>query len=89
MSTDCHDAWAAGAGLLPGSAVERWLFGEPRYLGAVLVDQDGTLGAFVRLRLMSRTASTRFRANGIGQDGQVHSASIGVLLIRAGLAGAA
>lgn len=72
----------AGFGFLPGSEVDVWVFSEPVYLGSEPVQDDGTFEGSVQLEGIESGEHT-LQVNGIGTDGAIRSANLGILVVAA------
>jgi hypothetical protein len=68
-----------GVGFEPGSQVDVWLFSEPRYLGALTVNADGTFEGNVDLGDINPGEHT-LQVNGTSQTGSQRSANLGVIV---------
>jgi large repetitive protein len=74
----------SGIGFLPGSVAYVWLFSEPRLLGTVVVNADGTFVGTLPLGDLASGEHT-LQVNGISAAGAPRSANLGVLVNEAGL----
>jgi hypothetical protein len=68
-----------GAGFQPGSPVDVWLFSEPRYLGQLTVNADGTFQGDVALGDIDPGLHT-LQVNGLSSEGAQRSANLGVVV---------
>lgn len=68
-----------GEGFLAGTPVYVWLFSEPKFLGQLTVDADGTFTGTVPLEGIE-TGSHTLQVNGTSFDGKVRTANLGVLV---------
>ncbi len=73
------DARTQGVGFEPGSRVDVWLFSEPRYLGQLTVNADGTFEGNVNLGDIDPGEHT-LQVNGTSQTGSQRSANLGVVV---------
>jgi len=69
----------AGEGFLPGTPVYVWLFSEPRFLGELTVNADGTFSGAVSLGDIAPGEHT-MQVNGTSFDGRDRTANLGVLV---------
>ena len=72
-------ARVSGFGFLPGSLVHVWIFSEPRYLGALLVADDGTYEGTFPLEGIDVGEHT-LQANGFSFDNLPRSANLGIVV---------
>jgi hypothetical protein len=75
-----------GVGFEPGSSVYVWLFSEPRFLGELTVNADGTFAGSVALGDVEIGEHT-LQVNGVSQQGSQRSANLGVVVNPLGLTG--
>jgi hypothetical protein len=68
-----------GVGFEPGSSVYVWLFSEPRFLGELTVNADGTFAGSVALGDVEIGEHT-LQVNGVSQQGSQRSANLGVVV---------
>jgi hypothetical protein len=68
-----------GLGFEPGSLVHVWLFSEPRYLGQLTVNVDGTFTGSVELGDIDVGEHT-LQVNGTSRQGSLRSANLGVVV---------
>jgi hypothetical protein len=68
-----------GVGFEPGSSVFVWLFSEPRFLGELTVNADGTFAGSVALGDVEIGEHT-LQVNGVSQQGSERSANLGVVV---------
>jgi len=73
------NARVSGFGFKPGTLVHVWMFSEPRYLGALPVQADGTYAGTFPLDDVAVGAHT-LQANGISFDDRDRSANLGVVV---------
>lgn len=74
----------SGIGFLPGSVAYVWLFSEPRLLGTVMVNADGTFVSTLPLGDLEKGEHT-LQVNGTSATGAPRSANLGVLVGEVGL----
>ena len=72
-------ASVSGFGFLPGSLVHVWIFSEPRYLGALEVQPDGTYAGTFPLDDIEVGTHT-LQANGVSDDNVARSANLGIVV---------
>lgn len=72
-------ASVSGFGFLPGSLVHVWIFSEPRYLGALEVQPDGTYAGTFPLDDIDVGTHT-LQANGVSDDNVARSANLGIVV---------
>lgn len=70
----------SGEGFLPGTPVHVWLFSEPRFLGTLTVQPDGTFTGQVPLNDVDPGLHT-LQVNGTSFDGLPRSANLGVRVL--------
>ena len=70
----------SGTGFAPGSIVKVWLFSEPSEVGEVLADASGNFIGQAQLPEGIPTGEHTVQLNGLTQDGQLRSVSLGVLV---------
>lgn len=73
-------ARVSGFGFLPGTVVTVWLFSEPRQLGQIPVQADGTYDGSVRIPVDVPLGRHTLQANGVDNGTTERSVSLGVLL---------
>jgi LPXTG-motif cell wall-anchored protein len=73
-----------GEGFLPGTPVYIWLFSEPKFLGELTVNADGTFTGSVSLEGIEVGEHT-LQVNGTSFDGVPRSANLGVLVSTVGV----
>ena len=72
-------AAVSGAGFMAGTRADVWLFSTPTLLGSVEVSADGTFAAdFVIDASMVPSGEHTLQIQGVGEDGYVRAASLGV-----------
>lgn len=72
-------AQVSGFGFKPGTLAHVWVFSEPVYLGALLVQPDGTFSGSFPLAGIAVGTHT-LQTNGISFDDQARSANIGIVV---------
>lgn len=70
----------SGFGFLPGSLVHVWVFSQPRYLGALEVQADGTYSGSFPLADIEPGQHT-LQASGISADNVARSANLGIVVV--------
>jgi hypothetical protein len=73
------DARVTGFGFMPATLVHVWLFSEPRYLGALLVDANGDYAGSFPLEGVPAGVHT-LQVNGFSFDGNNRTANLGVIV---------
>lgn len=75
-------ATLSGGGFMPLTRADVWLFSEPTLLGTVEIDENGEFNAVVNVdsNAVSVGAHT-LQLQGVGDDGYVRAASIGVVVV--------
>ncbi len=76
---EAGDAKVSGFGFKAGTLVHVWIFSEPRYLGALLVQDDGTFSGSFSLAGIPVGDHT-LQTNGVSFDDQPRSANIGIVV---------
>lgn len=71
---------ASGYGFLPGSTAEVWLASEPRFLGTVDVNDDGTWEKVFDVPRDIAAGEHTIQAEGIGFDGSDQAVNAGVMI---------
>ena len=71
-------AYTEGTGFKPNSEVKLYVFSEPRFLGTVMTDANGSFRGSVPLPLDIQTGRHTLQSNGLAPDGAVRSLSLGV-----------
>jgi hypothetical protein len=76
-----ESAQIAGSGFMPGTRADVWLFSDPTLLGSVTIDESGEFNGLVNVdgNVVSVGEHT-LQLQGIGQDGYVRAANLGVLV---------
>ncbi|AVG23251.1 periplasmic FN3 protein [Pontimonas salivibrio] len=71
----------SGGGFMPGTRSDVWLFSEPTLLGTVEIDSNGDFSGTLKVdpNLISAGEHT-LQIQGVGDDGYVRSANLGVLV---------
>ena len=72
-----------GTGFQPGSVAYVWLFSEPRLLGTVRVNADGTFSGTLPMGDLAAGEHT-LQVNGVSGNGSQQTANLGVLVTEAG-----
>lgn len=76
-----ESARVAGTGFLPGTRADVWLFSEPTLLGTVTIDDNGEFSGDVVIDpALIPTGEHTLQLQGVGQDGYVKAASMGVVV---------
>lgn len=71
----------SGTGFLPGTRADVWLFSEPTLLGTVTIDENGEFSGEVGIDPdLIPTGEHTLQLQGVGQDGYVKAASLGVMV---------
>jgi hypothetical protein len=70
----------SGSGFAPGSIVRVWLFSEPTELSDLLADASGSFTGQAQLPEGIPVGEHTVQLNGLTQDGQLRSVSLGVLV---------
>jgi cbb3-type cytochrome oxidase subunit 3 len=70
----------SGTGFAPGSIVKVWLFSDPTELSDVIAAADGTFTGKSQIPEGIPTGEHTIQLNGLTQDGQLRSVSLGVLI---------
>lgn len=71
----------SGTGFLAGTRADIWLFSEPTLLGTVTIDEDGKFSGEVAIDPdLIPTGEHTLQLQGVGQDGYVKAASLGVVV---------
>jgi len=74
-------ATVQGSGFMPGTRADIWLFSDPTLLGSVTIDDNGEFNGEISVdgRVVTLGEHT-LQLQGVGQDGYVRSANLGVLV---------
>jgi len=72
-----------GDGYLPGTRADVWVFSTPMLLGAVTIAPDGTFSGQVLLEGIA-TGEHTLQLQGVGDDGYVRAANLGVAIVSRG-----
>jgi hypothetical protein len=67
----------AGAGFVPGSTANVWLFSDPKFLGSVEVDPDGSFAGSLSIGQIEVGEHT-IQVNGVSADGRIRAVSLGI-----------
>jgi len=70
----------SGSGFAPGSIVKVWLFSDPTELSDVIADTSGNFLGQAQLPEAIPTGEHTVQLNGLTQDGQLRSVSLGVVV---------
>jgi hypothetical protein len=70
----------SGAGFAPGSKIKVWLFSDPTALTTVTAGADGTFTGFANLPSGIDVGQHTVQLNGLTEDGQIRSVSLGVVV---------
>lgn len=73
-------AQVSGDGFLPGTRADVWLFSTPTLLGTVTIGPDGTFSGEVPVQGIA-TGEHTLQLQGVGTDGYVRAANLGVAVI--------
>jgi hypothetical protein len=68
-----------GSGFTPGSQADVWLFSDPKFLGSIDVAADGSFAGSLPIGDIDVGEHT-LQINGVAADGQVRSASLGIVI---------
>ena len=76
-----ESAQVSGEGFMPGTRADVWLFSEPTLLGTVTIDDDGRFDGEMNIdgEVVSAGEHT-LQMQGVGVDGYVRSANMGVVV---------
>jgi hypothetical protein len=76
-----ESAQISGSGFMPGSRADVWLFSEPTLLGSVTIDENGEFNGEVNVDGNVVTVGEHtLQLQGVGTDGFVRSANLGVVV---------
>jgi hypothetical protein len=79
----------AGSGFMPDTIATIWLFSEPVKLGEVTIKSDGSFsGATDELSSQIEAGEHTIQIQGVGSDGYIRSANLGVMVSEPSLAAA-
>jgi hypothetical protein len=70
----------SGTGFAPGSIVKVWIFSDPTGLADVVADSSGNFIGKAQIPQGIQTGEHTIQLNGLTQDGQLRSVSLGVLI---------
>jgi hypothetical protein len=74
-------ATVSGSGFMPGTRADVWLFSEPTILGTVEIDENGEFTGVVSIEgQVIATGEHTLQIQGVGEDGYVRAANLGVLV---------
>jgi hypothetical protein len=80
-----ESALVSGSGFMPGTRADVWLFSEPTLLGTVTIDEYGEFTGEVNIDpTMIPVGEHTLQLQGVGEDGYVKAANMGVLVDDAG-----
>jgi hypothetical protein len=75
------NATVSGSGFMPGTRADVWLFSEPTILGTVEIDENGEFIGVVSIEgQVITTGEHTLQIQGVGEDGYVRAANLGVLV---------
>ena len=84
-----ESAQISGSGFMPGSRADVWLFSDPTLLGSVTIDENGEFNGEVNVDGNVVTVGEHtLQLQGVGTDGFVRSANLGVMVNDAEIAAA-
>jgi hypothetical protein len=69
----------SGAGFVPGSQANVWLFSDPRFLGSVEVNPDGSFVGSLPIGQIEVGEHT-IQVNGVSADGRARSVNLGIMI---------
>ena len=76
-----ESAMVSGSGFMPGTRADVWLFSDPTVLGTVTVDENGEFTGEVNIDpSMIPVGEHTLQLQGVGEDGYVKAANMGVLV---------
>ena len=76
-----ESAVISGSGFMPGTRADVWLFSDPTLLGTVTIDEDGEFTGEVNIDPnMIPVGEHTLQLQGVGEDGYVKAANLGVLV---------
>ena len=76
-----ESALVAGSGFMPGTRADVWLFSDPTLLGSVMIDENGEFNGEVNVDGNVVTVGEHtLQLQGVGTDGFVRSANLGVVV---------
>lgn len=74
-------AAVSGTGFMPGTRADVWLFSEPTLLGTVDIDENGEFNGTVEIDgQMVNVGEHTLQMQGVGKDGYVRAANLGVVV---------
>jgi len=74
-------ALVSGSGFMPGTRADVWLFSDPTLLGTVTIDENGEFTGEVNIDPnMIPVGDHTLQLQGVGEDGYVKAANMGVLV---------
>ena len=76
-----ESAVVSGSGFMPGTRADVWLFSDPTLLGTVTIDENGEFTGEVNIDpSMIPVGEHTLQLQGVGEDGYVKAANMGVLV---------
>lgn len=76
-----ESALVSGSGFMPGTRADVWLFSDPTLLGTVTIDENGEFTGEVNIDpSMIPVGEHTLQLQGVGQDGFVKAANMGVVV---------
>lgn len=76
-----ESAVISGSGFMPGTRADVWLFSDPTLLGTVTIDENGEFTGEVNIDPnMIPVGEHTLQLQGVGEDGYVKAANLGVLV---------
>ena len=76
-----ESALVSGSGFMPGTRADVWLFSDPTLLGTVTIDENGEFTGEVNIDPnMIPVGEHTLQLQGVGEDGYVKAANLGVLV---------
>lgn len=76
-----ESALVSGSGFMPGTRADVWLFSDPTLLGTVTIDENGEFTGEVNIDPnMIPVGEHTLQLQGVGEDGYVKAANMGVLV---------
>ena len=76
-----ESALISGSGFMPGTRADVWLFSDPTLLGTVTIDENGEFTGEVNIDPnMIPVGEHTLQLQGVGEDGYVKAANLGVLV---------
>ena len=76
-----ESALVSGSGFMPGTRADVWLFSDPTLLGTVTIDENGEFTGEVNIDPnMIPVGEHTLQLQGVGEDGYIKAANMGVLV---------